>query len=311
MNMIEVNDTKVQVGLDKFVLGLPYPRLAKTDDNNPPSQDEVGDVAAERNEFVAQMMHIKNMIEVTGKYFVKKTKNKDLKRYYVLSDDDESLVCIFSLGFNFGTGVINLEFNPSKMTTDKWGDLLALLSVTFDGHYQEFYERCVVAHAEFYVDVPDEKLSNLVLIGERRGTTTKCEDSTYLCKRSSPKVVTMYDKAKEQKQDGELVRVEVRINRREIYFKDLVENCLFNPFCNLLVLNVNQLQSAAQSWDHQLASKIKEWGLFEAVKNKHARKMILAELRKNVMPWWQPELIWAVHKDLLLKFKPNYIGGIA
>lgn len=314
MNIVEivVKDTKVQVGLDKFVLGLPYPKLAKTDIDNPPSQDELADVESKRKDFVAKLHHIKNMIEVTGKYCVSKTQNKDIKRYKVLSEDDGSLVCIFSLGFSFGTGVINLEVNPSRMTTGKWGELLALLSVTFDGHYQEFYERCVVAHAEFYVDVPDEKLSNLVLIGERRGTTTKCKDTTYLCKRSSPKVVTMYDKAKEQKQDGELVRVEVRINRREIYFKDFVENCPFNPFCNLMVLNVKQLQSAAQDYmDPQLVNKIKEWGLFEAVKNKHSRNSLLARLKMNVEPWWQPESIWPVHKELLLKFKPNYIGGIA
>lgn len=224
-----VGGSKVQAGLDRMVLGIPYPKLAKHNAQNPPSQDELADIAAMQKEFVAQLHHIKNMIVGTGKYHVSNTQNKDLKRYKALTDDG-SLICIFTLGFSFGTGVINLEINPSKMTTEKWGELHALLAVTFNNDYQEFYERCVVAHAEFYVDVPGADLPRLVLIDEGRRTTTKHKSTTYHGRRESQLVGTMYDKAKQLNQEGLLVRIEVRIKRRDIKLKDLVEHNLLNPF---------------------------------------------------------------------------------
>lgn len=205
--------TKIKVGLDRMVLGIPYPRLSKTDVDKPPSQDQLIALEHQRKEFVATMKHIINMIEIPGQCHCAKTQNKDLRRYHVLSANG-ALVCVFSLGFTFGVGVINLEINPSKMSADKWGELLALLSVSFDGHYAEFYDRCVVAHAEFYVDISDEQLANLVLIDEGRRTTTKFKGTTYHGKKGSRLVGTMYDKAKEQKQNGLLVRIEIRINRR-------------------------------------------------------------------------------------------------
>lgn len=114
-----VGGSKVQVGLDRMVLGIPYPKLSKHDVLNPPGHEELVEVDEKRKEFHASMKHIGNMIKVTGNHHVSNTKNKDLKRYKVLSDDD-SLICVVSLGFSFGTGVINLEINPSKMTKETW-----------------------------------------------------------------------------------------------------------------------------------------------------------------------------------------------
>lgn len=307
-----VGGSKVQAGLDRMVLGIPYPKLSKHDVlNPPPSQDELADIAAMQKEFHASMKHIGNMIKVTGNHHVSNTKNKDLKRYKVLSDDG-SLICVFSLGFSFGTGVINLEINPSRMTADKWSEFLGLLSVIFDGHYQEFYERSVVSHAEFYVDVPGADLSRLVLIDEGRRTTTKHKSTTYHGRRESHLVGTMYDKAKQLNHEGQLVRIEARINRRDIAFKGLVESNLFNPFSTLLVVDVNQVQLLADNFGQaHLANQIKEWGLFDAISNKHARKAMLARLKEVTVPWWQPELFWAVHRELLLQFKPGHAGGFA
>lgn len=308
-----VGESKLQVGLDRMVLGIPYPRLPKSACQNPPSQEQLCDDAAKQKEFHAKLLHIKSMIIGTCQYHVSETKNKDLKRFKVLSDLDGSLVCVFSLGFSFGTGVINLEINPSKMTTDNWDELKGLLSVTFDGHYQEFYEQAVVSHGEFCIDVPGENLSSLVLIDTGRKATNNYKGTTYHGRRASRLVGTMYDKAKQLKQGGKLVRVEARINRRDIRFQDLVEHDpLNNPFSSLFVVEVIQLQLVAQDFlNPHLANLIKELGLYESVKNKHARQKILARLQDVSVHWWQPEVFWAKHKELLLQFKPGHAGGFA
>lgn len=306
-----VGGSKVQAGLDRMVLGIPYPKLSKHDAQTPPSQDELADIATMQKEFHASMKHIGNMIKVTGNHHVSNTQNKDLKRYKALTDDG-SLICIFTLGFSFGTGVINLEINPSKMTQETQWELIALLTVSFDGGYQEFYESCVVSHAEFYVDVPGADLSRLVLIDEGRRTTTKHKSTTYHGRRESHLVGTMYDKAKQLKQGGQLVRTETRIKRRDIKLKGLVEHDLFNPFSTFLVVDVIQMQLLADKLgEAYLANQIKELGLYESVKNKHARKTILAHLKEVAVPWWQPELFWAAHRELLLQFKPGHAGGFA
>lgn len=306
-----VGEIKLQMGLDKFVLGIPYPTLPKHDEQNPPSQEQLANVAAKQKEFVSGMKHIESMIKI-GAHHVSHTKNKDLKRYKVLSEIDGGLLCIFSLGFSYGTGVVNFEINPSRLTESKWDELLGFFSLWFHDHYDEIYTKGVVAHAEFYVDVSGEDLTNLTLIDEGRRAYTIHKGTTYLGRRKSALSATMYDKAKEQKKDGKLVRIETRICRRDIRFQDLVENDLFNPFSNCLVVNVNQLQSISNEWKNpQLANQIKEWGLFDAIANKHARKNMLARLKDVAVPWWKPELFWAVHRQLLLQFKPGHAGGFA
>lgn len=79
-----------------------------------------------------------------------------------------------------------------------------------------------------------------------------------------------------------------------------------------MVVDVIQMQLLADKLgDAYLANQIKEWGLYESVKNKHARKAILACLKEVAVTWWQPELFWATHRELLLQFKPGHAGGFA
>jgi hypothetical protein len=297
------------IGLDKIVIGLPYPQFPKADELNQPSQEQVALLQAKRKEFVANMKHIESMI-TAGKFICGKIKSKDLKRYKVLSEFDGALLCVFSLGFSYGSGVINLEINPNRLTQDKIAELLGLLSVMFNDHYQELYEQSVVSHAEFYVDVFGEELSDLALLDAGRRATTMFKGTTYHGRRKSSLVGTMYDKAKEHGEDGQRVRIEARINRRDIRFRDLVEGNLPNPLSSFLVVEKSKLQLVAQEWKHpQLADQIIELGMFGAIANKHARNAILARLKKETVPWWQPELFWADHREQLLQFKPGHVGG--
>jgi hypothetical protein len=317
---IMTNGKKIQVGLDKIAIGLPYPSFPKADET-PLPEDQIQLIHAKRKEFVAKLKHIENMITL-GPHHCKAT-SKNLKRYHVLSEpeskhsdefsskpeSDGSNLCIFSLGFAYGTAVINLEFNPGKLTPEQFEEIGALLSVMFDDHYQEVYDRGVVAHAEFFIDVPEEELSNLVLVDERRRSTTMYKGTSYSGKRASRLVGTMYNKAKQSKSAGKLVRVEVRINDRMIQFKDLVEQDLFNPFSSLLVVEASQLQLVAQEWKSpHLANNIKELGLYGGVSTSYARKAIKTYLKDHQVSWWQPDLIWAAHRKLLQKLKPGHAG---
>lgn len=303
MNMVEV-------GLDRLVIGMPFPKIPKGDAKEA-TQEKLAQLYAQQKDFVSNMKHIESMI-VLGPHYCSKTKNKDLKRHKVLSEIDGELLCIFSLGYSFGNGVINLELNPKRLNPDKIVELLGLLSVLFNDHYDELYERGVVSHAEFYVDVAGVELASLVLIDEGRRTTTMHKGTTYHGRRNSRLVATMYDKAKELGGDSKLVRIEARINRRDIRFKELVEDDLLNPLNKFLVVEKSEVQLVAQQWNSpQLATHIIELGLYGAIFNKQARIAILAQLKEKAVSWWQPDLFWAAHKELLLKFKPGNFGKLA
>ena len=306
-----VGDVKVEVGLDKLVLAMPYPKKLKADISNPITAIQIAQYESEKAEFVSAMHYIKNMVVDNFKCHPKITKNKDLKRYSVFFDEG-GLMCTFLLGFCYGTCVINLEVNPSKMNPKQWKEFISTIDGFFNLGYKELYTKAVVSHAEFFIDVPDEDLSGLVLIDNSRRNTSTYKTTTYQGKRGSPLVATMYDKAEQQKIEGNLVRVEARINRNDIRFQDLVENDLFNPLSNSLVVNVTKLKSIAQEFNKsQFVNHIKEFGLSSSGINKYTRKKMLARLKENTTSWWQPELFWATHREMLMKFRPNHVGGIA
>jgi hypothetical protein len=303
-----VGSTKVEIGLDKLVLSMPYPKKLSADSQNPISAAHLAQYESEKSEFIAMMHYIKNMVLDNFKCHVKPPKNKDLKRYTAFFDDG-GLMCTFMLGFCFGTGVINLEINPSKLTQNQYVELFGWLDIFFNHGYQELYSKATVSHAEFYVDVIGEDLSNLVMIGNSRRTNTIYKGTTYHGKRTAPKVTALYDKAKQTEIEGKLVRAEARINRNDIRFQDLVEYDLFNPFDNVLVANVNQLQSvASQHGKAQFTNRIKQLGLNGCGINIHTRKKIFADLEQNTVDWWEPDLFWAKHRELLSTFKPMETG---
>jgi len=294
--MLVGNDI-VELGLDRLVLSIPYPKKLVDSLLNPITAERVAQFESEKSEFVSAMHYIKNMVIDNFKHHVTKTNNKDQKRYHIFFDDG-GLMCVFTLGFCFGTGVINLEVNPSRLTQKQWEEFVGYTDVFFNLGYHELYTKAVVSHAEFYVDVAGEDLSNLVLLDNSRRTTTHYEGTTYIGKRGAPNITTMYDKAREQKIEGKLVRVEARINRRDIRLQDLVESDLFNPLDNILVLNVNQVQLVAQEFGKpEYANLIKEFGLVGSGLDKTIRKKMLLQLQENTVPWWQPELFWGAHRD--------------
>lgn len=303
-----IGGKKVVVGLDRLVIGLPYPAMPLMDATQAITEEQLAvlrSYQAAKTGFIEKMHHIQYMM-ATGPCKPPKPLIKgDLKRYIQLADSGGGM-CIFTLGFSYGTGVINFECNPDKLTNDHCCEIGALMGILFDDHYQELYDHAVVAHAEFYIDIHCEDLASLVLIGEGRSRTKIHKGTSYFGRRRSPKVATMYDKAKEQKIVGQVVRVEVRINRRDIPFKELVEQNSFNPWDAVFVVNKSELQAASIEWKlPHLVGQVIEFGIHDAVSNRYARKSILAYLRLRSVPWWKPELFWATHKELLSHFKPG------
>lgn len=192
---------KIGIGLDRMVIGLPYPKLITSDGSNP-TAEELNLHDAKKKQFQSQMKHIESVI-TSGPHHCK-GKIKDQQRYLVLSNDDDTLLCVFTLGFCFGRGVINFEFNPSKLTPDNFSEISGLLMAMFFDHYDELFDESVVSHAEFFIDVSGEELSNLVLIDSGRRTPKQWKGTSYHGPRSSRLVTVMYNKAKQQKLVGSL-----------------------------------------------------------------------------------------------------------
>lgn len=302
-----VEGRKIEIGLDRTVIGLPYPKLSKKDGENP-TAEELNLLDAQRKSFVSHLKYIESVIH-SGEYHCSSVKGTNLKRYKVFSDIDGKLLCILTLGLSFSTAVINFEFNPSKLNSDSFAEIDGLLSVMFYDHYDELFENGVVSHAEFFIDIYGEELSNLALIDSERRSTTKYKGTTYQGRRGSRFVGIMYDKAKQLKNGGQLVRIEVRINRRDIRLKDLVEQDLFNPLSTLLAVEVIQMQVMSNKLEcPHLGNNMAELGLYGAVKNAHARKAIWQYLAQHAAPWWRPDTFWAGHRQLLMKLKPGHAG---
>jgi hypothetical protein len=301
---------KIGIGLDKMVIGLPYPKLI-TNAGGDPTAEELNLHDAQKKQFASQMKHIESVIQ-TGKYHCNNVKGTNLNRYKVLSDTGGELLCIFTLGFSYGSGVINFEFNPSKLNPDNFAEIDGLLCVMFFDHYDELFARGVVSHAEFFIDIYGEDLSKLALIDSGRRSTKKYKGTTYHGKRASRLVATLYDKDKQAHWGEQVVRIEVRINRRDISFRDLVEQDIFNPLRSLLAVELAQMQSASQKWNMpDLGDSIIALGMYGAIANTPARKAIWAHLKEHAAPWWQPEIFWSAHRKLLMKLKPGHAGVFA
>lgn len=304
-----VDGKKVEIGLDRLVIGLPYPVGPKLDTTKSITEEQLAMLQAHicaKNAFIEKMHYIQYMMATGTFKQTKSLNNGDIKRYTQLADSDGVGMCIFTLGFSYGTGVINFECNPSKLTTDHGIEIGALMGCLFADHYAELYGNAVVVHAEFFVDIHGVDFEDLVLITKGRNKVTEYMGTQYHGTRRSRHVEAMYNKAKELKISGQLVRVEARVNRRDIHFKDIVEQDLFNPLETVIVVKRSALQAASIKWKlPQLAGHVPAFGLYEAVFNKYARSSILAFLRERCVPWWQPALFWAAHRELLSHLMPG------
>lgn len=302
MKMVNINGVGFRIGIDKITLGLKYPNLPK-------KQLELLDKQA-RNEldkaqkqFLAEQMHLRNMImdDSCEKHLMK---NKTTR--YIVKDADGNYCFEVHLGQIAQTKILNLQFNPSKMTQSAKAQLDGLLSVSFNHGYHEFYSRAVISKLELVVDVLDVDVSEYVLVDLGRRQKTIYENTTYFGKRNSRLTMANYDKAKQLKTDDVIERFECRIHNREIHIKDYVEQEQKNPFENFALIARQDLQLIAHNKsDPDFASKLEKLGLYHATANKIARESIKQELLKKRVDWWDVDAFCATIKSELQLLKPN------
>ncbi len=303
---------KVVVGLDKLVVGLPFPKMPKGAELAKLSVQEKQEILEKGKQYIAHGKHIVNMVKLGDNYFVQNTKQPGLKRYCVKSGKTDAPVFSVYFGCINKTWVINFEWNPSKMSEDDKDEFLAALEGgMLDGHYGELFQRGVVSHAEFHIDVYGADISKLVMLDNRKSSNQLVESTTtYSGKRGAALVLSMYDKAKQLGEAEMRVRIEARLKRRDMTLQKFIEyiDSISNPFGNLIIIDVIQLQSASHELQMpQLAGQLKELGVYGAVKNKHARQKIVAHLQKKMVEWWKPAEHWEHHKELLQGLIPkNY-----
>lgn len=292
--------------LDKFAVGFKCPPIPKGEWGAKLTEEEKHVIHSQRALYLAKLKHIEKMIKL-GKYFVQKTGEKGLRRYCVLSEFTDAPLFYVQLGCIKGTWVINFEWNPSKLSLEGGAEFLGNLESMLYDHYDELYYKGVVSHAEFAVDVYGVEISNVVLIEKGRKSFCKEGSTAYSGRRSSPHVLTVYDKAKQLGEPGDMVRIEARIKRRDITFRQLVEEApIGNPFGNAIIVDVNRLQLiAAEFGKPELATHIMELGLYGAVKNKQLRLKIYSRLQEVAVEWWKPEQFWSNHQTLLKGLHPH------
>ncbi|PTQ65044.1 hypothetical protein C8R26_1621 [Nitrosomonas oligotropha] len=302
------------MGIDRIVIGIPSPKFKINNDST--DQALINELTKkyvyEKNHYIKQQHYIKHTILNMTKYKIENQKN-NARCYSIYSDNavKNKRLCAITIGRNHGNYFLNIAINPSNLSQDDLFELQGLFSILFNNHYEEIYQKGVVSHFEFFIDVSDIHIADLLLIDEGRRKTTLFKGTTYHGCRKSPLVCTMYDKAAQQKLGGALTRIEARINRRDIKFSDLVENGISNPFEKFFVVHKNSLQLIAQEWKQpQLVDLIQELGVYGATQgNPSARKKILERLHEHTVSWWQPQLFWEAHRKMLLEFKPAFLGG--
>ena len=304
MKSLILNGTEVRLGIDKTVLGLKYPS-ATNEQLKEMTDDSKAKLKLTQKQFIAKKLYIQNVIK-SACVFSKKSVNHYLTRYFIKSESDNTDVCEIYLGQAGTTHIINIKFNPSKLSMDGKAEFDGLLAVTFNDHFEEVYSNSVVSHIEFFIDVLDIDQDDYVIVDLSRRTATNYKETRYQGKRTSPLSLAYYNKGKQLNVDDSITRIEARIERRDIKFQDLVESDLYNPFQQFIVISKKNLQLIAlDKGCPKIADKIIEFGLFKAIKNPLARKSFATLIREHRAPWWDIHVFWQTHRELLQGLKPQ------
>ena len=291
------------VGIDKTVIGLSYPNMTKAQ-LKLLDESEINKLKQKQNIFVAAKMHLINMIQSTEN-FVKVAKSKFLTRYLIKADDG-TIACEVYVGKTGNTHIINIQFNPSKITKAGKAELEGLLAVSFNHDYFEIYNYGRVSHLEFFVDIFDVGMEEYQLIDFSWRKLTNVDTTQYNGRRNSKLTLASYDKGKQLGIDDLIWRFEVRIKNRKITLNEFITNPPENPFSTFILIKKIDLQSIAQeSGFPLLGQKIKELGFYGAVENKPARDSISEKIRNKRADFWDIELFWEEHRKELCKLSPN------
>ena len=304
----------ITIGIDRVGISIPF---------NPPKpcvkqlpMDQIKQLLSAESHYKKEFRkHINYVRSVLNSDFRVKTGKPNqgaqpLDRVGVYSKKDGAHVATVMLDLNYKTPVLNYSFNPSKLNDNGLDELDTLFELTLFNHYEELYTDGVIARFEFFIDVEGVNASDLVLLDTGRRKTTLYKTTTYSGNRNSNLVGTLYDKGAEQKTNQFLTRVEVRLKRRDVTFQQLVESGINNPFAPFILVPASALSVVANERKcPDLVGNILQHGLYGGIKNAHARKAITNRLKELAVPWWNPDNIWNEFRQILLGFRPYFIGG--
>lgn len=304
----------IAIGIDQISITKPYkPPMLDTSD---PTEAQVKQVAKAKIQYKHESLAHINYVRKTLATLFKATPPKPAKygskldSIKVFCEEDGSHVATVRLGLHFGTPVLNYTLNPGKLTDKGFIELDALFCMTYPNDYEGLYIDGAITRFEFFIDVEGVKPADLVLLDIGKRKTTLYKGTTYHGRRGRPLVGTAYDKGAELKTDQVLTRIEARVKRRDMTFQQLVELGIPNPFAQFLVVPSSALETAASEWKYpELINQVRQHGLQGGIKNAPARKAITKRLGELVVPWWNPEHIWAEFSNIIIGFRPSFIGG--
>lgn len=304
-------------GMDRTVIGVPCIKIPKNKEGYAAMGDsELKFRLWKRDNYFELQNYISKVL--MDEFKVKRIPTKYGYRYCLYSEifSQGKLLCMIHIGVAFGSPYINFEFNPSKLNEDDIKELRLLLSYLLFNHYEELYQHGVVSHCEFYVDIHGVTVSDLVLIDTGRRRAKQFESSAYYGPRCAPLVGTLYDRTDRLKKNGGkvnavLTRFEARIEDRNLKFSALIAGQISNPLSPFFIVPANALKKIeAECKSPYLATKIAKYGVYQTTKgNPHARQALINRLRADTVDWWDADLYWESHKEMMQEFVPEFLGG--
>lgn len=292
------------IGIDKVSIGLPLGLPPDIEMDAVLKSAWIIEYAKSCNELLYHVQDtLINVLESKGK----RIKGKAALWRYPLIDQNNQHISTILLGRTpQGVPVLNFEFNPSLMSFANWQELSGLLDLLLYGGFEELYAIGVVSHMEFFIDLEGGEQTELVMLSLTRRSHSQFKTSQYRGRRGSKLVGTIYNKGAQMKLSAPRTRIEIRINRRDLKFWEIVEMEVQNPFEQFVVVPKSALENISDEWNvPTLGNALLEFGLFDGVANKFARNAIANRLQENVIQDWQPDKLWAGFKGLLDEFKPS------
>ena len=304
----------ITMGIDLMTINIPYRPLGMTinDPSGKLTSLQIANEVLHKKKFVSHVRGVHgSLIDIFDAVPAHSKNTTGPDRLRVVCEKDKSHVAIVVAGHYFGNPVVSYSFNPNKLTEAGLIELDALLSLTLPHGYASLYTEGVVSHCEFFIDVEGVHYGGLALLDKGKRKVTSFKGSTYNGTRQSLTVGVMYNKAGELKTDAYCTRFEFRIKRHHTTLQQLVESTTFNPLSPFLVVPTNAINSVAKHWKYNpnLATQIEMYGLSGGIKNSTARKSITKQLAEHIVPWWEPETIWAGFKETMTVLRPNYCFG--
>jgi hypothetical protein len=281
--LLTIGNVSAFGGLDRVTFGLSIPKKpSKGPVTNAMMEDYYSDMDALR----AKADEIESLLKSHVSY--KCFQNGEFRRYVFVGGNPGDYCHSVLVGESYGYPIINFTINPSRMSVDCWNAFLSMTSLIFPNGYAGLFQKSVVSHVEFFVDVYGVNRSDIHLISNsRRKLKTPHEGTAYFGGRRGKRTDVCYDKAKQMDESESRVRIEPRYKRRDLFWGGVHEK-VPSPFDGLHILQSKNLKSIAQEMNSPpLAVMLPKVGI-GIVKNSHARKKLLSLIAAQSPDWWQP-----------------------